>query len=583
MMQSVLFRTIIILSLTTSIVFVNYSYGMESEDPWGTMGAGLHCTGAPRMPCDDGGSGGGVSVSRGPECNEVAEDALANREFEKAKTIFVETLDKAKQGKNSKLQAACLHFLGLASKQQALSATSDAARSAGLGAAIGWYKQLVDLEPSNMGALQALLSIYEEQGKKSLADHVRQLIKKIEASQSSCLSSGQEPKLASGSLIPSSTSLVSVNGVATDICSTYKLDPVPSWTFSGVLTADNSLFLVDTPKDMILRYEFPQRKRAAEITRFERFKSPIVAPSTLRLMDKGYILEYGQNLLSLQNDENTTVWQFDVTAGARGSKGAVTSLNNWTVAGKYIFGFSDILFPNEVFKSGLFRAPLSDLGAFEVFPTLTFDLADPKTGFYLIGSPYLASIEERAYFLAMEDLPVIYGVDANVASRGPYPVYKFDEAYKRPGLLQSPNTAKVLEDSAKSTMPVGLYAAEHFLYVVMRAVRNLAVDWEVFKIDPAQGKLLSRRVLPMHSKHLVVIQGSKFWGFLEKGDLDSTGKFIQQIGNLWLIPAEKVEAEGSMPICPHRESVIESTAGYDNQSTDADTVQLHGVPLDIHE
>jgi tetratricopeptide (TPR) repeat protein len=572
--------------LGTAIAFVvcfGRSYAM-GEGSWGSMGAGLNCTGMPRTLCPGGeGSGGNRSIPKGPECNDAGEELLAQGDIAKAKDIFKEILAKAGR-QDPKLQAACLHFLGLASKQEGLRSTNSAGRKKAFEKAVYWYRQLVDIEPSNMEALQALLSIYEESGNKDLAEKTRRLIKNVgdKAGQSSCLDARQ-PKLAEGVLLPSSILLASLDKVESDGCPTFKLDPAPRWTFSGILASDNTLFLADTLGNMILRYEFPQKSKPIEFRSFEHFKSPIVAPSALKLMDRGYILQYGKSLLSLQNEDNTTIWQFDVTAGARSAQGSITSLDNWVIAGDYIFGFSDILFADGVYKPGLFKAPLRDLGAFTAIPGLTLDQADPEAGFYLIGSSYLTAIGNRAFFLAMEALPVVYELDSHGDSRKSYPVYKFAEPYKRPGLLQSPDTIKVLDASAKATMPIGLYSAGRFLYVIMRIPRTSAIDWEIFKIDPDQEVLISHRVLPMHSKHLVVIQGSKFWGFLEKGDFDTTGGVHQKIGELWLVPTERVTADGNMPICATPGAPVRAELYPINQSTETDTVQLQGVPLDIHE
>ena len=588
-MKLISFRGRISLGIAIALVaFFDSSYAM-GQDHWGSMsmGTGLNCTGAPRTVCPDGeGSGGGGSIPSGPECNDAGEELLAQGDIAKAKDIFKETLAKAGR-QDPKLQAACLHFLGLASKQDGLRSTNAAGRKTAFEAAAYWYRQLVDIEPRNMEALQALLSIYEELGNKDLAEKTRHLIKNVEekAGQSSCLDARQ-PKLAEGILLPSSMLLASRGKVESDNCTTFKLDPAPRWTFSGILASDNTLFIADTLGNMILRYEFPQKSKPIEFRSFEHFKTPIVAPSALKLMDRGYILQYGKSLLSLQNEDNTTIWQFDVTAGARSAEGSITSLDNWVIAGDYIFGFSDILFSDGVYKPGLFKAPLRDLGAFTAIPDLTFDQADPEAGFYLIGSSYLTAIGDRAFFLAMEDLPVVYEMDSHEACRKPYPVhtvYKFAEPYKRPGLLQSPDTIKVLDASAKSTMPIGLYSAGRFLYVIIRIVRTSAIDWEIFKIDPDQKVLISHRALPMHSKHLVVIQGSKFWGFLEKGDFDTTGGVHQKIGELWLVPTERITADGNIPICATLGAPVKAEVYPINQSTETDTVQLQGVPLDIHE
>jgi len=584
-------------AIILSILVLVFSDRASSGARWGSYNPWTgECAGFPMEPCsgyEGGGSGaGGVNVV---QCDSLAERALAEENFKRAGELFEEALSDSVEEGDKARQASCLKFLGLSAERKALAATSEVDKRNILSEAAKWYVELVRIEPENLAALQALLAIYEERGDTSFAQQIRSRIIDLQSADgrtdggrniSSCTPQHDDAvSLVKGILVPhvSLYSSVAYSTGASD-CRSFSLDPAPTWTFSGAFTASGNLFLVDTQKNRILSYKLPSLSLSKEISAFESLCcSTLVSPSTLMSAGNGYIVQHRSNLLSLQNDEGTTVWQFDVQAGARNSSGRVTSLTNWTLAGSFLIGFGDVIFSNGVYKSALFQVPLAAPDSFSVLEEI--EIADPRREFYWGGFNFLTSINRKAYYLSMESLPAIYRVDPEGSGLDKKAVYTLPESYKRPGLLRATDGLSEFFGSVeRAAMPTALFSSGEFLFLLMRRPADESTDWEVFKIDPASGALLSRRPLPIHPKHIAVISGATYWGFLEKGNVGEAEdrRLRQTVGSLLLIPRERIEGDG--PLCAAEPFSIAKGRVYERDLQRAnETTQLQASPSVIQE
>lgn len=235
----------------------------------------------------------------------------------------------------------------------------------------------------------------------------------------------------------------------------------------------------------------------------------------------------------------------------------MTSLVSWTVAGNHLVGFGDLLLPNGVYKSGLFEIPFADPSTYNIISSMT--LADPRRVFYWGGFPYLASIGNEAYFLEMGPVPTVYKFKPGEDDKHMTLVYKLPNDLRHPGLPRaSDSLSKFFHATEKAVMPIGLYSTDNFLFILARRPQGSSTIWELLKIDPKQGRLVSRRPLPIHPKHLLVIPGEQFWGFLAKGDISESGHQIrQETGSLMLVPRQILESD--MPFCSAPEFIAKAS------------------------
>lgn len=103
------------------------------------------------------------------------------------------------------------------------------------------------------------------------------------------------------------------------------------------------------------------------------------------------------------------------------------------------------------------------------------------------------------------------------------------------------------------TMPVGLYGAGEYLYLLTREPRPAGgTTWRLHQVDPQRDELRHSRVLPTHTEHLLLAPGSLFWALIEKGPVSNLAQY--DIQTMVLVPAAWLEDSSQTQLSPEAKS-----------------------------
>lgn len=321
-----------------------------------------------------------------------------------------------------------------------------------------------------------------------------------------------------------------------------ELDERPGWVNSGTFALDGqSLLFVDALNSAIVQHSLDGRRLGIVPNRAGKDGFP--HPSMIQragatayywvenedgdfhLLDRDFHPQKKErrNLLALLEAPND-----------------LTSVYGWVpISPKELLVVGDLRRPTGAVTAFL-RIPLDEPANFAVLREIPLD--DPARRFLLLGNQYLAAVDGVPYFLVMGKAPYIQlpeGRELRLARVTPGGGRRL---LSRPDLPERPGIAAIKESFARvenSSLPVGLFGWNHYLYVVMRdpadGDRTL---WSLVKIDPREEKVLWTRSIKTSARHVTVIPGPRAWAFLEKEAVEGAGR--QQIPSFFVVHSNQL-------------------------------------------
>jgi hypothetical protein len=320
----------------------------------------------------------------------------------------------------------------------------------------------------------------------------------------------------------------------------FSFSVLPRWTYSGIWEPTSSrLLLVDAISSRIRIYNDQglYLGNVKDESSGQDFSNPIKVGNASPL---SFWLEDDDGRFLLLDSTHRVLQSRDVEAAAKGGpNGDLTGIYQWASTG------SDLLLFGDVRKDGSAVSAFIKLSTdtpreFQILDRI--GLEDPSRRFYLVGAPYLASINSKPYFFVMADIPFISTPEGNkiyflqtdpsgkksLIRRPTLPVQK--------GLSASRQVFQVLQES---TMVSGIYSWNNYLYALMRSPSTQGrTAWSLLKIDPTSPKNNWTRLIDSTADHLTVIPGEKYWAFIEKGPVEAPGQ--QRIASFLRVPAERL-------------------------------------------
>lgn len=346
---------------------------------------------------------------------------------------------------------------------------------------------------------------------------------------------------------------------ATVRCSRVELSQAPVWTTSGAWS-DGRLILVDSGARAVRQY-LPSGRMVNDLSAklsedFGRYRPSRIEP-----------LSGGRFLLEMANDRMVTFNKaFQVEAktdvvrtapAAKAASGArIRSLFGWAVATSRsggedeILGYGD-LSRGEQWQSGFFRFPVSHPESFDILEASAAPPPQvPSRIFYRLGMHYLTAIGDTGYVLQMDDRLGLFrhlkgSKDLEfVRDMGVGPIL--------PNFVTREDLPSVMRAVEQSSMPVGIWGWERYLFVLSRQPLATGTRWTLTRLDPQQQpvrQVTGSVVLPTQAHHLTVVPGPDSWAFVEKGPVRAFG--AQDIDSVVLVPSRALR--GSL----HARFVIE--------------------------
>jgi len=342
-------------------------------------------------------------------------------------------------------------------------------------------------------------------------------------------------------------------------CSRVEFSQAPVWTTSGAWS-NGRLILVDSGARAVRQY-LPSGRMVSDLSPklsedFGRYSPSRIEP----LSGDRFLLEMANDRMVTFNKAFQVETKADVirkVPAAKGASGArIRSLNVWAVATSpnggedEILGFGDIS-RGDQWQFGVFRFPISHPENFDILEASTVPPPSvPSRIFYRLGMHYLTAIGDTGYVLQMESR---LGLFRNPkGSKGLEFVRDMGVGPILPNFVAREDLPSVMRAVEQSSMPVGIWGWEKYLFVLSREPRETGTRWTLTRLDlqqrPAQ-QVTGSVVLPTQAHHLTVVPGPDSWAFVEKGPVRSFG--AQDIDSLVLVPAQALR--GSL----HARFVIE--------------------------
>jgi hypothetical protein len=319
----------------------------------------------------------------------------------------------------------------------------------------------------------------------------------------------------------------------------------PGWTLSGGFTPDGSqLLLVDALYQTILRYS-DQGASLGPID--EPVKSTLenLLPVTGKIRGNELILEVSDGLMLLDKNLHPVLTK-SVLSKAGGIGWSVGGLWQWEPVGRTdVVAFVDIVRGDRKkianWKTAFVRFPLNNPNKLEVLQS--FELTGtPNKGYFRSGYSYIASLDDSAYFLSMNEGLTLYKSDKGKAIE--------DISDVLPASLSSPalpdwDSMQEYVDMMKriegESLPIGLYGWNNSLYLFYRFQSAQGkTRWVLYSIDPSRKNPPRRAEIKIQANHVTVIPGPQNWAFVEKGPVLGFG--AQDIPRVLLLPSKLLEA-----------------------------------------
>ena len=202
------------------------------------------------------------------------------------------------------------------------------------------------------------------------------------------------------------------------------------------------------------------------------------------------------------------------------------AVHDWSPMGDGILAFGDLESPQEGFQRAFVY--FDDKGGHQIFyrDATTARASDPNR---LLTMRYIATLDDVGYILSPDGGPTIGEVRLGIG--GVRELGLLPEGFRDRPRLKGPrdwseprqmtNFYKTLE---QSTMAEGLHSWDGSLFLVAKraaAARGETVRW-LIRLDPQDGKEMSRVRLPTVATHLGVVPGD-FWALIEKGPVQGIG------------------------------------------------------------
>jgi len=311
-------------------------------------------------------------------------------------------------------------------------------------------------------------------------------------------------------------------------CYRVNLRERPAWISSAVYLDSNSKLLVVDPFQNKLFAYGPEDGEARRLEDVELKHSSPFYPTSIAKLPKGdFLLELSDGeLVRLDSEfharEDQAPTREKATTGLR-----LGSLYQWKVLGDSIIAYGSLIRgsgDSMTVEFAFFRVPVN--GAESATPEILKVSKD--SSFFLVGNSYIATTDEAAYFVSMdEDRPAIYRVGA-ARGQGIEKLSAFPPEFRsRPSFqtkMTGPNSAaNHFAELATFSVASGLFEQDGMLYLLARRPGSKGqTAWYLYKIDPAgRGELLGSMKLPTTAEHLTVVPSKDHWFLLERGPVQA--------------------------------------------------------------
>ena len=338
-------------------------------------------------------------------------------------------------------------------------------------------------------------------------------------------------------------------------CKRTDLRTGPIWTTSGAWKGDE-LLLADNLNNSILRFSEEGRFLGSAPEALMREFSI----SGIRPYGSGYMLSSsGGSIIWIDKDYYPVRRSATFTSVQKPTTISIRSRFDWSFvrpaatksSGEAeMISFSDVDSTSGITRTGFIRYSAQHPADVTLLAGGDRSGDEAALTFYLLGFPYITSIGSTAYAIDFaRGLPRLLKnrgsgdglVDLNAdlgTSRIALP--KFEGQKSVVALMQAVE---------KTTMPVGLYAWEGFLYVLRHTGQAQGPTWTLQKIDPRDGVTVGETTLPLHASHVTVVPGKKIWVFIEKGSVLGFGNQVVQ--SAYFVPADLIfSMSRRIVLCP---------------------------------
>lgn len=187
------------------------------------------------------------------------------------------------------------------------------------------------------------------------------------------------------------------------------------------------------------------------------------------------------------------------------------------------------------------------------FQALIAKNRNPSKIFYKLGHPLFSSLRDTGYLLFFDNgTPGLYRNEKG--STELLPMGALDKLYPRgggapvlPSFVRPEDFPAVMRAVERSSMPVGLYGFDGFLYVLFRSPSDGATKWVMRKVDPKADAIVASIDIPTRANHLTVVPGPKEWAFIEKGP--ARGHKDQDVNSVLFVPTSRVKGISEGNLC----------------------------------
>lgn len=318
----------------------------------------------------------------------------------------------------------------------------------------------------------------------------------------------------------------------------FQFSENPRWTNSGVWDLNGKqLLLVDVLQGSVLQYS-SEGELIGRIAS-EALPNPILIQN---VGSEALWIENNDGELSSLGQDLKPLPLINLLEKVKSPKGQLISVFGWVpLSRSELLLFGDLR-RKEGDVGAVVQVDLKDPASYNILSEI--GIKTPAHRFFLLGQPYLASVQGRPFYLITTDTPQIVRPDGSGFRIVQVTAAGQKEAY---GVLQLPEkvtvdeTARLFSQLEKSTSAAGLYGWHGSLYMLKRTpAGNGQTQWALLKIDPSTSKILWKRQIDTAASHLLVIPGDKYWAFIEKGPVKGPGH--QEISSFLRVPAESIEA-----------------------------------------
>jgi hypothetical protein len=241
---------------------------------------------------------------------------------------------------------------------------------------------------------------------------------------------------------------------------------------------------------------------------------------------------------------------------SRSATGQITGLFAWSATDDdHLISFADAAYGDGTFARGFVWLQRSDPSSFRFIRKV--DEGSEEAKFYFILHPYLATIGDKGYFLAMKERPTIYEFDGQtLRSLGmPRALQTRPSLPPKQGASAMPALYAALENDVS---PVGLYPWRGDLWLLGRRPRvEGGTEWTLHRIDPGdsttRSRVLSTLYLPTTAEHVAIAPGDDYWSLLEKSSVKALGqqdvKALVRLPAKWLTQARSPLRRLNLSLC----------------------------------